>query len=58
MELCARNYETVDGLVNGADEIFEDFTKIFQNILFGYILIIIQLDIIHEFKIYKSMMNS
>jgi hypothetical protein len=27
MELCARNYETVDGLVNGDDDIFEDFTK-------------------------------
>jgi len=27
MELCVRNYETTDGLVNGANGIFEDFTK-------------------------------
>ncbi len=27
MELCARNYETLDGLVNGVDGTFEDFTK-------------------------------
>jgi hypothetical protein len=27
VELCARNYETLDGLVNGVDGIFEDFTK-------------------------------
>jgi hypothetical protein len=32
VELCARNYETLDGLVNGVDEIFEDFTKLFQNL--------------------------
>jgi hypothetical protein len=25
--LCARNYETFDGLVNGAHGIFEDFTE-------------------------------
>jgi hypothetical protein len=28
MELCARNYETTNGLVNGDDKFFEDFTKI------------------------------
>ncbi len=27
VELCARNYETFDGLVNGVDEIFEDFRR-------------------------------
>jgi len=32
VELCARNYETLDGLVNGVDGIFEDFTKLFQNL--------------------------
>jgi hypothetical protein len=30
-KLCARNYETLDGLVNDVDGIFEDFTKSFQN---------------------------
>jgi hypothetical protein len=27
MELCAGNYETSDGLMNGVNGIFEDFTK-------------------------------
>jgi hypothetical protein len=27
VELCARNYGTFDGLVDGVDGIFEDFTK-------------------------------
>jgi hypothetical protein len=27
VELCAWNYETSDGLVNGVDEIFEDFRR-------------------------------
>ncbi len=27
MELCVRNYETSNGLVNGANEIFEDFIE-------------------------------
>ncbi len=27
VELCARNYETSDGLVNGVDGTFEDFIK-------------------------------
>jgi hypothetical protein len=27
VELCARNYETSDGLVNGADGIFKDFIE-------------------------------
>jgi hypothetical protein len=27
MKFCAKNYETTDGFVNGADGIFEDFTK-------------------------------
>jgi hypothetical protein len=31
VELCARNYETSNGLVNGIDRIFEDFTKKIQN---------------------------
>jgi hypothetical protein len=26
VELCEGNYETLDGLVNGADGIFKDFT--------------------------------
>ncbi len=32
--------------------------KLFQNLLFGYIFIIFRSHIIHELKIYKSMMNS
>jgi hypothetical protein len=27
LELCARNYETSNGFVNGVDGIFENFTK-------------------------------
>jgi hypothetical protein len=27
VELCAWNYETSNGLVNGVDGIFEDFTE-------------------------------
>ncbi len=27
VELCVRNYETSNGLMNGANEIFENFTK-------------------------------
>jgi hypothetical protein len=27
VELCAKNYETSDGLMNGGHGIFEDFTK-------------------------------
>jgi len=27
VELCARNYETSNGLVNDANGIFEDFTQ-------------------------------
>jgi hypothetical protein len=27
VKLCGGNYETFDGLVNGVDGIFEDFTK-------------------------------
>jgi hypothetical protein len=28
VELCVRNYETLNGLVNDIDGIFENFTKI------------------------------
>ncbi len=31
VELCVENYETSDGLVNGANDIFENFTKIISN---------------------------
>jgi hypothetical protein len=31
VELNARNYETSNGFVNGADRIFENFTKKIQN---------------------------
>jgi hypothetical protein len=31
VELCVGNYETSDGLVNGANGIFENFTKIISN---------------------------
>jgi len=31
VELCARNYKTSNGLVNGIDINFEDFTKKIQN---------------------------
>jgi len=58
VELCVGNYETFDGLVNGANVIFENFIKIFQNLLFEYIFIILKSNIIHELKIYKTMMNS
>jgi hypothetical protein len=58
VELCVGNYETFDGLVNGANVIFENFIKLFQNLLFEYIFIILRSDIIHELKIYKSMTNS
>jgi hypothetical protein len=37
---------------------FKILQKLFQNLLFGYIFIILKLNIIHELKIYKSMMNS
>jgi hypothetical protein len=30
MELCARNYVTLDGLVDGSYVIFEDYTKAFS----------------------------
>jgi hypothetical protein len=33
VELCARNYETLDGLVNGVNEIFEDFIEIISKSL-------------------------
>ncbi len=58
MEVWARNYETPDGLLNGADEIFEDFTK---NISKYFVWIHFHdhwIKLIHELKIYKSMMNS
>jgi hypothetical protein len=29
VELCARNYDTLDGLINGADGAFKDFTQTF-----------------------------
>jgi hypothetical protein len=32
LKLCVRNYETSNGLMNGDDGIFEDFTKLFQNV--------------------------
>jgi hypothetical protein len=39
VELCARNYATHDGLVNGADGLFKTFILIiFQNIYFHRIL--------------------
>jgi hypothetical protein len=31
VELCARNYATHDGLVNGVDGIFQGLTKIFNS---------------------------
>jgi len=52
MELCVGNHATSNGLVNDAIG-----TKLFQNLLFGCIFIIFELDIIHKLKIYKSMMN-
>jgi hypothetical protein len=58
VELCARNYRTFDGFVDGVDGIFEDFTVTVSKSLFKYIFIILKLDIIHELNIYKSMMNS
>jgi hypothetical protein len=27
VELCVRNYDTLDGLINGADGTFKDFTQ-------------------------------
>ncbi len=33
MELCSRNHEASDGLVNGANGIFEGFTKIISKSL-------------------------
>ncbi len=52
MELCVGNHATSNGLVNDANG-----TKLFQNLLFGCIFIIFELDIIHKLEIYKSMMN-
>jgi hypothetical protein len=58
MELCAGNYETSDGVVNGVDGIFEDFTKIisksfvwihFHNPKIGHNTQIIFLQIYDEF---------
>jgi hypothetical protein len=57
MELCVGNYETSNGFVNGVNGIFENLQKLFQNLLFGYIFIILKSDIIHELKIYKSIMR-
>jgi len=58
VELCVGIYETFDGLVNGPNVIFENFIKLFQNLLFEYIFIVFRSNIIHELKIYKSMTNS
>jgi hypothetical protein len=33
MLVCARSYETLDGLVNGANEFFEDFIEIISKYL-------------------------
>jgi hypothetical protein len=40
VELCARNYNTLDGLINGANGTFNDFTQTFSNHLYGHNFII------------------
>jgi hypothetical protein len=30
IELCAKSYNTLDGLINGANETFKDFTQTFS----------------------------
>jgi hypothetical protein len=34
IKLCVGNYNTLDGLVNGANKTFKDFAQAFQNHLY------------------------
>jgi hypothetical protein len=56
--LCVRNYDILDGLENGADGAFKDFTQTFWNYLYEYNFIIPKLKIKQERKICKFMNNS
>jgi hypothetical protein len=38
MGLCAENYDTLDGLMNGVDGTFKDFTNLFKIIYMDTIL--------------------
>ncbi len=44
VELCANNYATLDGLINGVHDTFQNNIETIQNHLFGYISIIHKLE--------------
>jgi hypothetical protein len=48
VELCASNYATLNGLVNGVDDTFQYDTKKIQNCWFGYIFTTHKLEWVHK----------
>jgi hypothetical protein len=60
VELCARNYETSNGLVNGSDRIVENFTKRISKYLIWIHFHNLQIrhnTQIHNLQIYKKFQN-
>jgi len=58
VELCARIYDTLDGVVNGVDGASKISHKLFENHLYGYNFIIPKLEIKQERKICTFVNNS